>query len=309
MGKSGRRQSGLLFNRALNRSELPAVGDWVAVQPVGPGDGMVHAVMPRRTVFSRRAAGDREEEQIIAANVDLILIVCGLDHDFNPRRIERYMALARESGAEAAIVLNKSDICVAAEERVAEAVRVSGGTPVIAISARSGKGTDLIRGMIGYGTTVALTGSSGAGKSTLMNHLLGEDRQRVQEVRETDNRGRHTTTHRELVPLPGGGALIDSPGMRELQLWAGMESLDSAFDEIAALSARCRFRDCTHMVEIGCAVRGAVEGGELEPARWESYRKMRAEIAWHERKSDIHAALAEKQRWKAIHKAMRGKNR
>jgi ribosome biogenesis GTPase len=287
------------------RAGWPAVGDWVAFQQSGPAEGMIHAVLPRRTQFSRRAAGSRDEEQVIAANVDLALIVCGLDGDFNLRRIERYLALVHASGARAAVVLNKSDVCVDLEARIAEVMRIAAGTAVVAISARSAEGIEPVLELVRPGLTIALLGSSGVGKSTLVNQLLGEDRQRVRDVRESDSRGRHTTTHRELLPLPKGGALIDSPGMREIQLWASGDSLDAAFAEIAALAARCRFRDCSHTVEEGCAVRAAIETGELEAARWESYAKLRAEVAWHARQTDVQAALAQKKKWKAIHKAMR----
>jgi len=292
----------------LYRTERPAwpvVGDWVAAQPVGPAEGMIHAVLPRRTMFSRRAAGDREEEQVMAANIDLALIVCGLDGDFNVRRIERYLTLAHARGVQAAIVLNKSDVCGDLKARLDEAARVAGSAPVVAITARSAEGIDPVVRLLRPGLTLALLGSSGVGKSTLVNQLLGVERQLVREVRESDSRGRHTTTYRELLPLPQGGALIDTPGMRELQLWAGQDSLDSAFAEIAALAAGCRFRDCSHVVELGCAVRAAVEAGELETSRWESYRKLRAEIAWHARQTDVQAAQAQKKKWKAIHKAMR----
>ncbi|HTT65401.1 MAG TPA: ribosome small subunit-dependent GTPase A [Bryobacteraceae bacterium] len=287
------------------RPDWPAVGDWVAVQPVGPEEAMIHAVLPRRTMFSRRAAGDREQEQVMAANIDRVWIVCGLDQDFNVRRIERYLTLAHASGAQAAVVLNKSDICADLGARMQETALVAGSAPVIAITARSPDCIDPLRHLVGPGVTIALLGSSGVGKSTLVNRLLGADRQLVREVRESDGRGRHTTTYRELLPLPHGGALIDTPGMRELQLWADQDSLDSTFAEIAALAAGCRFRDCSHAVEEGCAVQAAIAAGELQAARWQSYAKLRAEVAWHARQTDVQAAQALKRKWKVIHKAMR----
>jgi ribosome biogenesis GTPase len=293
----------LLFR--TDRSAWPAVGDWVAVQPVGPDECMIHAVLPRRTMFSRRATGDREQEQPIAANIDLALIVCGLDQDFNVRRIERYLTMAHASGVGAAIVLNKADVCAELTTRLNEAASVAGDAPVVAISARSAHGIQPVRAWLRPGITVALLGSSGVGKSTLVNQLLGFERQLVREVRESDSRGRHTTTYRELLPLPQGGALIDTPGMRELQLWADHDSLDTAFAEIAALADQCRYGDCSHVVEDHCAVRAAIEAGQLDPARWESYAKLRAEIAWHARQTDVQAAQAQKKKWKAIHKAMR----
>jgi ribosome biogenesis GTPase len=296
---------GALLYRAEHASDLPAVGDWVSAQLIGADEAMIHAVLPRSTGFSRRAAGDREQEQMIAANVDLVLIVCGLDHDFNPRRIERYLILARESGAEAVIVLNKADLCPEPEARIAEVSCIAGDTQIVATCAVSAEGIRPILPLIGPGRTVALLGSSGAGKSTLVNQLLGEQRQPMQEVRESDSRGRHTTTHRELLPLPTGGALIDTPGMRELQLWAGFDSLDSAFSDVAELAQQCHFRDCAHGVENGCAVQTALGEGTLAPERWQSYLKLRAEIAFHERKTDVNAAQAQKLKWKKIHKAMR----
>lgn len=296
---------GALLYRAEDASALPAVGDWVACQRIGPDEAMIHAVLPRRTKFSRRAAGTREQEQMIAANIDLIFIVCGLDGDFNLRRIERYLTLAHESGAEPAVVLNKADLCGELATRIDQTRRIARGAPVFSICAQSADGIQPIVGLLRSGRTVALLGSSGVGKSTLVNQLLGEHRQRVREVRDSDGRGKHTTTYRELIPLPHGGALIDTPGMRELQLWAGPDSLDSAFDDILEMAQHCRFRDCAHTVEDGCAVQDALLAGALDAGRWQSYQKLRAEIAWQERKTDVRAALAEKQRWKNIHKAMR----
>jgi ribosome biogenesis GTPase len=298
---------GALLYRAGDAAALPAVGDWAALQLIDNDTAMIHDILPRRTKFSRRAAGNREVEQVVASNIDVVLVVCGLDLDFNLRRIERYLTLALESGAEATVVLNKSDLAVDVDSRLEETRRICRGAGVVAISALKAEGIAGIASFLGGNRTIALLGSSGAGKSTLVNRLLGEQRQQVQDVRESDNRGRHTTTRRELIPLPGGGALIDTPGMRELQLWVGQESLDATFTDIAELALLCRFRDCNHTGESGCGVIEALADGRLDAARWESYRKLRAEVQWHERQTDANAARATKQRWKVIHKAMRAR--
>jgi ribosome biogenesis GTPase len=297
--------SGALLYQAPDRAALPVTGDWVAARLAGSSPAMVEAVLPRRTLFSRRAAGRREEEQPLAANIDLVFLVCGLDADFNLRRLERYLTLAAEAGTEVAVVLNKSDLCADVEARLRETAAVARDAPIVAASTLTAGGLDALRAFLGYGRTVALLGSSGVGKSAIVNGLIGEDRLRTGEVRESDGRGCHTSTRRELIPLPGGGALIDTPGMRELQLWAGRESLDTAFDEIAEMAARCRFRDCTHSTEPGCAVRAAIEEGSVSGDRWQSYRKLLAETQHHEEKTDPAAAANRKKRWKTIHRNAR----
>lgn len=273
---------------------LPAVGDWVAARRADASLAWIEGVLPRRTQFSRQAAGTAISQQILAANIDLALVVCGLDGDFNLRRLERYLVLAKESGAEAVVVLNKLDICERSEDKIRAVQGL--GAQVLAISAQQSVGVleELVRGR-----TVVLLGSSGAGKSTVVNGLLRQQRQLTQPVRATDSRGRHTTTSRMLLPLPDGGAIIDTPGMRELQLWAGTESLDQVFEEITILAERCRFGDCSHRAEPGCAVRQALETGALDPSRWESYRKLQREVRRHEDAAGL------KKEWKAIHKALR----
>jgi ribosome biogenesis GTPase len=261
--------SGALLHRAETAIDLPAVGDWVDVDIAGEA-AVVHAVRPRTSAFIRRAAGTRDEPQVIAANIDVALIVCGLDGDFNPRRIERYITLVREAGAEPVVVLNKLDLC-----RELPTLTLPGVHIVTSQATSAGGVSDVARCTRG---TVALLGSSGAGKSTLANQLLGYALQDTNEVRAHDSRGRHTTTARQLIPLPGGGALIDTPGLRELQLWATEESLDASFSDIAALARDCRFRDCAHAVEPGCAVIAAVESGSLDPERLASYQKLGREL-------------------------------
>lgn len=298
--------SGTLWYRSPGAASMPVAGDWVAARVVAPGQAIVEAVLPRSTCFSRRAAGRREDEQPIAANIDVVFLVCGLDGDFNPRRLERYLALAAESGARPVVVLNKADVCDEVEARVREMRMVAAGAPVIAASTRTADGLRAVEEWLAPGRTIALLGSSGVGKSSIVNRLVGEERLRTREVREGDSRGRHTTTHRELMPLPGGGALIDTPGMRELQLWAGEESVTEVFDEIAAAAESCRFGDCRHAGEPGCAVEAAVRSGAISAERWGSYRKLIAEARHHERETDFQAGQEYKRMVKRISKAQRG---
>jgi ribosome biogenesis GTPase len=281
---------------------LPAVGDWVAVRAVDPDLALIEALLPRTTQFSRRAPGTDVAEQVIAANVDVTLIVCALDHDFNLRRLERYLVLAAESAAAAVLVLNKADLCPDSGDKAEAARLLAPELTIVTLSAL--EDVEPLRDLV-RNRTVVLLGSSGAGKSTIANGLLGEGRQATQAVRESDSRGRHTTTSRMLLPIPGGGAIVDNPGMRELQLWASQESLDDVFKEIAMVAERCRFKDCTHASEPDCAIQTALADGNLDTARWASYQKLTAELRHRAVEQDIHAQIAEKKRWKAIHKEMR----
>lgn len=278
--------SGRLRHSIANISDFPVIGDWVAVESVGHSRGVIHAVLPRRSAFTRKAAGDLTEAQVVAANVDTVFLITGLDGNFNLRRIERYLTAAWDSGASPVIVLNKADLKLNLNETVAEVKRIARGVPVVAVSANDGYNLDVLGTFLAPGRTVAMLGSSGVGKSTLINRLLGEERLRIRPVREDDSRGRHTTTHREIVALPGGALLIDTPGMRELQLWADDEGLDRSFDDIAGLASRCRFADCRHEAEPACAVREAVERGSLDARRLENYLKQRRELEFLALKQD-----------------------
>lgn len=298
--------TGRLRHAAAARPDLPAVGDWVAVRPrTGEQAATIVALVPRWSAILRRAAGERTEPQLIAANVDTLLICCGLDQDYNLRRMERYLTLAYDSGAGPVILLSKADLCPADEldRRISAAEAIAVGVPVWALSVRDGRGVAEARGFVSAGRTAALVGSSGVGKSTLINALLGRELLRTAPTRAHDGRGQHTTTHRELLLLPGGGVLIDTPGMRELQLWGDESRLAGSFADIEGLAAACRFRDCVHEREPGCAVRAAIESGQLDAARMASYRKQLRELRHLARKEDPALARAEREKWKAIHKS------
>ncbi|RMF47836.1 MAG: ribosome small subunit-dependent GTPase A [Deltaproteobacteria bacterium] len=258
---------------------VPVVGDAVLFRPERPGrEGVVETVLPRRTCIVRQAPGrsGRQVPQVICANVDTVLVVTGLDLDFNVRRIERYLALVAGSGAEAVLVLNKVDLCDHLDQRL-EQVGKLGCESVLPICAKTGRGTDRLAPWLTPGTTLAMLGSSGAGKSTLANLLLGQDRQQVGDLSDTDGRGQHTTTHREMFRLPGGAFLIDNPGMREIQLLDEATDLEEAFADIIELGCRCRFGDCRHDREPDCAVRAAVDRGELDPDRYRNYLQLARE--------------------------------
>jgi len=298
--------SGRLKHEARSRAELPAVGDWVAVRRA-PGEerASIVAVLPRRSRFSRRMAGQVTDEQVVAANVDVVFLVMGLDADFSVRRLERYLLLGRESGAAPVVLLTKPDLADDLPAQVADVVAAAGDAPVHVLNPRESEGLDLVAGHLAPGRTGALLGSSGVGKSTIINRLAGSDIRKTQEVRLSDSKGRHTTVHRELVALPGGALLIDTPGMRELQLWNVGEAARETFDDIAALAAGCHFTDCRHRDEPRCAVKAADEEGRLAPGRLESYRKLQEELAFLERQQDQRALLEQKRQSKVMGKALR----
>jgi ribosome biogenesis GTPase / thiamine phosphate phosphatase len=321
-GASEAECTGRLLHLTASPGDLPAVGDWVAVRfraGESPSDAAadpradIHAVLPRRTKFSRRASGDVDAEQVVAANVDTVLLVTALDQNFNLRRIERYLAVAWESGAQPVIVLNKADLHPDAAAARAEVAAIAGGAPVVALSALA---ADSVQGpstaplalapWLVPGRTLALLGSSGVGKSTLINRLVGEERQRTMAISDAVGKGRHVTTHRELIVTPSGALVIDTPGMRELQLWeVDRAAMGATFADIGALAARCRFRDCTHRAEPGCAIQMALEEGSLAPGRWQSFQKLQREQAYAARRADPQLDREHRAAWKKIHKQHR----
>jgi ribosome biogenesis GTPase len=282
-------------------SAWPAVGDWVALREDAP---VIEHVFERSTVLSRKQPGRALDEQVLAANIDVLFIVSGLDRDFNPRRLERYLVVARQSGARPVILLNKADLAGLYGIHLAdmtERLQLWSGAPVLTVSALSGGGLDQLAGLLASGETAAMIGSSGVGKSTILNRLLNQHRQATAEVRSGDDRGRHTTTTRSMFVMPGGWLLIDMPGLREIQLWAAPEHLDAGFDDVRELAAGCRFRDCTHTAEPGCAVRAS----GIDQGRLQNYQKMQRELDYLDRKADKRLMSENKARWKVIHKAMR----
>jgi ribosome biogenesis GTPase len=282
---------------------LPAVGDWVAVR-----DGRIHAVLPRRTVLTRRVPGSNAGEQVLAANVDLAVIVVAPGRDANPRRVERLLALSWESGAQPLVVLGRADLCpdwgtdVATE--LAGLAAVAPGVRVLALSCYTGQGVDEIAATLTPGRTAVLLGSSGVGKSTLVNRLAGRDLLATGELRD-DGKGRHTTTGRQLVVLAGGGMVIDTPGLRELGLWTGEAGAAAAFDDIEALAAGCRFDDCQHRTEPGCAVLAALEDGRVAADRFTAWEKLQRELAWAGRRADPLAAATRRRQIRAMSRSVR----
>jgi ribosome biogenesis GTPase len=285
---------------------LPAVGDWVAIDSPQEGSIRIHAILPRQTALKRATVANRKGlaekpgvPQVLAANVDIAVIVSGLNNDYNPRRIERYLTLVHESGAVPIIVLNKSDLCAETQALRAEVESIAFGTPVLVTSAQSGEGLAELVPHLQPGRTLVLIGSSGAGKSTLLNRLACADHQRTSAISAAVGKGMHTTTHRELFPLPGGALVIDTPGLRELHLWGESEAgLASTFPEVVGFAAQCRFSDCQHEQEPGCGIRQALDEGTLDPARLESYLKQRAEITSATVQQELAAQVAQKRKRK-----------
>jgi ribosome biogenesis GTPase len=292
--------SGRFRHEATRAADFPAVGDWV-----GAAGGIIHRRLDRRSTVSRAAAGRAVDEQVVAANVDTIFLVTALIQDLNPRRIERYLTMVWDAGAVPVVLLNKADLCedpVGAAAAVRARLRL---VDVVVISALHEDGLGALEPYLRPAQTVALLGSSGVGKSTIVNRLLGREMLRVAATSDVDGKGRHTTTSRQLVELAGGALLIDTPGMRELQPWVDESAIAGAFDDIATLASGCRFSDCAHGGEPGCAVREAVETGRLDPDRLENYGRLEREAAFEERKRDKAAAAEHKRKWKQLHQAQK----
>ncbi len=298
--------SGSFRFEALATADYPTVGDWVALD----GADVIAAVLPRRTVFKRlatdatRRGGALDDEQIMASNVDVALLVAGLDNDFNLRRIERYLAVAWSSAVSPIVVLNKADLDGDTDGRTVAVQAIAPGVAIVAVSAWTGAGLDQLLAHLRPGTTAAILGSSGVGKSTLVNALLGENRQKTAEVRVSDSRGRHTTTHRELFELPGGVLLVDTPGIRALEVLGADEGLAPAFDDVASLAAGCRFSDCAHAGEPGCTVDAALADGRLSEDRLASHRKLEREMAHAARQGDPRARAEHRRTWRIISKSV-----
>ncbi|MFC1946541.1 ribosome small subunit-dependent GTPase A [Chloroflexota bacterium] len=287
----------------------PAVGDWVAAVRADEQQCVIHAILPRKSKFSRKseyrqkAGGMKTEEQVIAANIDTVFIVSALDgRNFNLRRLERYLTLSWKSGASPIIILNKVDLCPDPDDYIRDAEEIAVGVPVHAVSAIENTGIADIKNHITPGQTVALLGSSGVGKSALINVLLGNEKQATKETRAIDGKGRHTTSHRELILLPGGGMVMDTPGMREIQMWGNETDLQDSFEDIESLAMQCRFTDCLHDAEPGCAVREAIESGELNISRYESYLKLRKELRYIALREDVTLRQQEQLKWKKLSK-------
>ena len=275
----------------VDTQDFPTAGDFVMIQHIENGDSLILATLPRKTFFSRREPGPIPRDQAVAANFDYVFSLQSLNHDFNPKRMERYLTLSWQSGATPVILLTKADLIDDYWDYLTQVERVAAGVNTHVISARTGQGLSRLNAYLQPGKTVVFLGSSGVGKSSLVNALAGREIMAVSEIREDDSKGRHTTTHRQLLLLPSGAMVIDTPGMRELGMWDVSEGLGDAFADVEAFLGKCRFSDCTHQREPGCAIRAAIEAGELDISRWESYRKLQEEAV------DKEEMLRRKREW------------
>lgn len=319
LGEQGEIRANLsiqLTKEAPSRSEIPAVGDWVLLKinrksqtkDHAVAEGTIQKLLERKTKLSRKEPGDRIEEQIIAANIDTVFLVTGLDQDFNLRRTERYLVIAKMSGASPVIILNKCDLKEDQSDKTEQLKSIAGNIPVHLVSALTGEGMDLLPQYLAQGETLALVGSSGVGKSSIINYLLGTKKFQTKQVRASDSRGRHTTTFRELVTIPGSGMIIDTPGMREIQFWGGEDVLETSFKDVADLAHQCRFSDCQHESEPGCAIKAAIESQILDVNRLKSYQKIQSEIQSLAKQTKAKKLSAQKIKPKTINES-KGKKR
>lgn len=303
--------TGILPGRArleTSKAELPTVGDWVLIEHQQHGDEVIiQEVLERATKFSRKEAGEQFNEQVVAANIDSVFVVTGLDDNFNARRIERYLFLCNTSGALPVVILNKADTCDDLEDKLDAVREVSNNAPVHVVSALTNDGLEELSVYLSAGTTIAVMGSSGVGKSTLINALLGYEHFKTGAVRDTDSKGRHTTTHRELCPIPGGGLIIDTPGMRELQIWSDEQYLATSFEDVETLAQSCKFTDCQHETEPGCAIQAAIDADTLSEERWQSYLKYLKELEFLAQQQDINAKLKKKANNKKFSRLIRNR--
>lgn len=294
---------GKMRYQATTEDQYPAIGDWVVIRPqMNESKAVIHSMLPRKSKLSRKQAGTVANQQVIAANVDVVFIVSGLDggRNLNVGRIERYLALTWSAGALPVIVLNKVDLCPDVNACVKDVESVALGVPIYPVSATDRIGLDALRSHLARGDTAAFLGSSGVGKSALINALLGVERQEVSRVRQSDRKGRHTTSRRDLILLPDGGAVIDTPGLREIQMWTDEDHPQQAFKDVEALARECRFRDCQHHTEPGCAVQAAIRAGDLDVSRLRDFWKLQKELDHLARRQDHRARLEEKAKWKKI---------
>lgn len=289
------RVSGKFLHQRGSNADLPKVGDWVAVVPsAGEGRAVIHAVLPRRTKLARKIPGREAQEQVLASNIDVAFVTQALDQSFNPRRLERFLIMVHEGGARPVVVLNKTDLCDALDSRLADAHRAAGQAPIVPACALTGRGLKELREYLRPCSTSVFIGPSGVGKSSLINRLYGEEIQATLEVRETDSKGRHSTTWRELIVLPNGALVIDTPGMREFHMYLADGGVQEAFPDIEELAIRCHFRSCSHTVEKRCVVKDAVESGQLARERYDSFLKLKKEIEFMAEQRQQHTYLARK---------------